>query len=47
MVVLSKKKSRQYSVQYLSYGFVPSPNNQTKAMCLACMDVLSNDIKTL
>ncbi|XP_076348034.1 protein FAM200B-like [Tachypleus tridentatus] len=39
----SKKKCRQYSVEYLSYGFIPTPHNETKPMCLICMDVLSND----
>ena len=43
MAVPSKTKCRQYAVQYLSYRFVLSPNNQTKRMCLICMDVLSND----
>lgn len=40
---LSKKKFRQYSVEYLSFGFVPSPQDKTKPMCLICMDILSND----
>ncbi|KAK2718094.1 hypothetical protein QYM36_006772 [Artemia franciscana] len=38
----SKKKCRQYSTEYLSYGFIPAPQNETKPMCLICMDVLSN-----
>ena len=43
MAAPGKKKCRQYSVEYLSYGFIPSPHNATKPMCLICMDVLSND----
>ncbi|XP_076348271.1 SCAN domain-containing protein 3-like [Tachypleus tridentatus] len=43
MAAPSKKKCRQYSVEYLSYGFIPTPHNETKPMCLICMDVLSND----
>ena len=37
-----KKKCRQYSVEYLSYGFIPSKDNETRPMCLICMEVLSN-----
>ncbi|XP_076359030.1 SCAN domain-containing protein 3-like [Tachypleus tridentatus] len=43
MAAPSKKKCRQYSVEYLSYGFIPTPHNETKPMCLIRMDVLSND----
>ena len=43
MAVPSKKKWRQYSVQYLFYGFFLVPNNQTKSICLLCTKVLSND----
>ncbi|XP_038637238.1 SCAN domain-containing protein 3-like [Scyliorhinus canicula] len=43
MAAPTKKKCRQYSVDYLSYGFIPSPHNATKPMCLICMDILSND----
>ena len=43
MATPSKKKCRQYSVEYLSYGFIPTPHNETKPMCLICMDILSND----
>lgn len=43
MAAPTKKKCRQYSVEYLSYGFIPSPHNATKPMCLICMDILSND----
>ena len=43
MSALCKKKCRQHSVEYLSYGFIPAPESVTKPMCLICMDVLSND----
>ncbi|KAK2709285.1 hypothetical protein QYM36_013075 [Artemia franciscana] len=34
----SKKKCQQYSTEYLSYRFIPAPQNETKPMCLICMD---------
>ncbi|CAH2004940.1 unnamed protein product [Acanthoscelides obtectus] len=38
----SKKKCRQYSVDYLKFGFIPSlPDNQSP-MCLLCNNVLGN-----
>ena len=43
MAASSKKKCRQYSLQYLFYGFVPSPNDQTKPTCLIRLDLLSNN----
>ena len=42
-IAAPSKKCRQYSTEYLSYGFIPAPQNETKPMCLICMDVLSND----
>ena len=39
----TSKKCRQNSVENLSYGFIPLPHNETKPMCLICMNVLSND----
>ena len=30
-------------MEYLSYGFISSPESVTKLMCLICIDVLSND----
>ena len=39
----SKKKCRQYSVEYLKYGFIESPCNKTLPMCLICHKVLSNE----
>lgn len=39
----TKKKCRQYSVEYLKYGFVSAPNNQQQPMCLLCERVFSNE----
>ncbi|GBP29531.1 Protein FAM200B [Eumeta japonica] len=39
----SKEKCRQYSVDYLKYGFVPSEADKQLPMCLLCNKVLSND----
>lgn len=39
----SKKKCRQYSVEYLQFGFVPSSGDKRLPMCLLCDKVLSND----
>ena len=38
-----KKKCRQYSVDYLKFGFIPSLSDQHLPMCLLCNRVLSND----
>ena len=38
-----KKKSRQYSFEYLKYGFISSPGNSILPMCLLCNKTLSND----
>ena len=39
----SKKKCRQYSVEYLKYGFIQSPTNPQQPMCLVCEKNLSNE----
>ncbi|KAF8789835.1 Protein FAM200B like protein [Argiope bruennichi] len=39
----SKKKCRQYSVDYLKFGFLPSTADKRLSMCLLCNKVLSND----
>ncbi|KAJ8947765.1 hypothetical protein NQ318_010359 [Aromia moschata] len=41
----SKKKCRQYSVDYLKSGFIPSLSDKQSPMCLLCNKVLqqSND----
>ena len=39
----SKKKCRQYSVEYLKYGFIQSPTNPQQLMCLVCEKNFSNE----
>lgn len=39
----SKKKCRQYSIDYLNFGFIPSLPDKTLPMCLLCNKFLSND----
>ncbi|KAK9687383.1 hypothetical protein QE152_g36477 [Popillia japonica] len=39
----SKKKCRQYSVDHLKFGFLPSEADKRLPMCLLCNKVLSND----
>ena len=39
----SKKKCRQYSVENLKFGFIPSPNNEQRPMCLICEKTFSNE----
>lgn len=39
----SKKKCRQYSVDYLKFGFIESLSDKHLPMCLLCNKVLSND----
>ncbi|KFD64282.1 hypothetical protein M514_23566, partial [Trichuris suis] len=43
MTSLAKKKCRRYSVEYLAYGFVPSPRDQLSPMCLLCTCSFSNE----
>jgi hypothetical protein len=38
----SKKKCRQYSVDYLKFGFIPSLSDKRLPLCLLCNKVLSN-----
>ncbi|KRZ15985.1 SCAN domain-containing protein 3 [Trichinella zimbabwensis] len=39
----AKKKSRQYSQEYLKFGFIASFSNETMPMCLLCQKVFSNN----
>ena len=39
----SKKKCRQYSVEYLKYGFIQSPTNPQQPMCFVCEKNFSNE----
>ena len=38
-----KKKCRQYSMEYLKYGFVQAPQSQQQPMCLLCEKTFSNE----
>ena len=37
------KKCRQYNLSYLEFGFIPSPNDNTKPMCLIWASLFSNE----
>ena len=39
----SKRKCRQYSKEYLQFGFIPSPSNVQLLMCLVCGKSFSNE----
>ncbi|KRX13164.1 Zinc finger MYM-type protein 6 [Trichinella nelsoni] len=39
----TKKKCRQYTMEYLNYGFIPSPKNAQLPMCLICEKMFSNE----
>ena len=39
----SKKKCRQYNLDYLKFGFISSLPNKQLPMCLLCSKVLSKD----
>ncbi|GFX50630.1 SCAN domain-containing protein 3 [Trichonephila clavipes] len=39
----SKKKCRQYSVDYLKFGFIESVSDKRLPLCIVCNRVLSND----
>lgn len=38
-----KKKCRQYSIDYLKYGFIASPTNMQQPLCLLCEKSFSNE----
>ena len=38
-----KKKCRQYSVEYIKYGFILSPGNTILPFYLLCNKTMSND----
>ena len=39
----NKRKCRQYSEEYLQFGFIPSPSNVPLPMCLVCGKSFSNE----
>ena len=41
--VAAKKKCRQYSQEYLKYGFIKSTTNDTMPLYLLCEKTFSND----
>ena len=41
--MIPKRKCRQYSVEYLKYGFIPAPHNEQLPMCLLCFQTFSNE----
>ena len=43
----SKKKCSQYNTEYLKYGFIPSPVNNTLPMCMICEKTFSNEAMNL
>ncbi|KFD45186.1 LOW QUALITY PROTEIN: hypothetical protein M513_13937, partial [Trichuris suis] len=40
----AKKKCRQYNVEYLRYGFIPSPSNPQQPFCLICEKAFANEL---
>jgi hypothetical protein len=43
MATMTKKKCRQYSIEYLAHGFIPSPQDKWMPLCLICMSTLSDE----
>ncbi|GFX07939.1 SCAN domain-containing protein 3 [Trichonephila clavipes] len=41
----SKKKTRQYSEEYLNFGFIPAVQDEWIPFCLLCQQFLSNESK--
>ena len=39
----AKNIFRQYSIEYLAYGFIPAPHSEHMPMCLICSQTLSNE----
>ncbi|XP_067124764.1 zinc finger BED domain-containing protein 5-like [Centruroides vittatus] len=39
----TKKKVRQYSEEYLKYGFIPAVNDERMPFCLICQQCLTNE----
>lgn len=39
----AKKKKRQYSAEYIKYGFIQSRSNLSSPMCLICQKTFSNE----
>ncbi|GFW35543.1 hypothetical protein TNCV_2461851 [Trichonephila clavipes] len=41
--IASKKKTRQYSEEYLKFGFIPAVQDERIPFCLLCQQFLSNE----
>lgn len=39
----AKKKRRQYSAEYIKYGFIENPTNPSSPLCLICRKTFSNE----
>jgi hypothetical protein len=39
----SKKKTRQYSEEYLKFGFIPAVHDERSSFCLLCQQCLTNE----
>ncbi|KFM62868.1 SCAN domain-containing protein 3, partial [Stegodyphus mimosarum] len=39
----AKKKRRQYSADYIKYGFIENPSNPSSPLCLICQKTFSNE----
>ncbi|GFW85405.1 hypothetical protein TNCV_144501 [Trichonephila clavipes] len=43
MSSVRKKKTRQYSEEYLKFGFIPAVQDKRIPLCLLCQQFLSNE----
>ncbi|XP_029639513.1 zinc finger BED domain-containing protein 5-like [Octopus sinensis] len=39
----NKKKTRQYAVEFLKFGFIPDEHDERKPFCLLCNQTMSNE----
>jgi hypothetical protein len=42
---MTKKKCRQYSIEYIAHGFIPSPRDERMPLYIIYMTTLSNESK--
>ena len=43
MSMISKKKVRQYSNEFLKFGFIPATHDERAPFCLLCLQTLTNE----
>ena len=43
MCKISKKKVRQYSNEFLKFGFIPAAHDERSPFCLLCLQTLTNE----